>query len=1267
MIEEALRRQLEPVVARRQRLSLAWRLSIYWLACGLAGLALIGADRLLGSRPPHALGALYAVVAGATLWAIYRSRRLRPDYRAIARTIEQQNPDLKALLLAAVEQKPESPDGQFGYLQQQVLLQAVSHATDHDWMQAVSNRRLALAHLGWCGALSLLLFALLLLWPGRRPSSPIGAAILHGGYSVTVTPGDTEVEKGSPVVILARFEGRLPAAVNLLFGPAGETPQRITLTKSLDDPVFGGIIQDVASDLLYRVEYADRSTRDYMIGIYQRPELVRADAKIAYPAYTKLPEKTVEDTRQISVVEGSEVTLVFTLNKPVTTARLAPKTGIAPALTIDSQYPNVLTTTLTAGQSQQYELHLADAQGRSNKLPPRFVIDVQKNLPPQIKPVFPGNDVVVSPLEEVALEAKVADDYGLVGYGLTYSLVGTQSQEIKLSPAEPLVVTPSGVSRVAGVPPSNRGHELAPAQAGDARDTQGNALTGTLPTKPDGASQIRYLLALEGLKAEPDQLLTYYFWADDVGPDGQPRRTASDMYFAEVRPFEESFRESQSFQDQQNQQQQQSQGDQQNQSGDQLARLQKQIIIATWNVKQQAERSGGMQEHQTDMDVVRQSQSGALEQARQALTQAEDPSAAKSLEAAAGHMETAVEHLTKASDANATAELAPALASEQSAYQELLKLRQREHQVARGRNSSSRGNNANSERMQQQLQQLELTQRENRYETQQLAQSRQQDSQRNDLEMLNRLRDLARRQSEMSDKLREAEAALRQASNEQQRQDTLRELQRLRDEQLLSLRDADEIGRQMDSSQNRQRLADARQRLDDSRSQIRDSAEAMEQGQLSQAQTSATRAQRQLEQMRQELQKQTSSQFTDQMRDMRDQAQQLDQRQDEIAQEIGRQIDSRQKSLAGPNVGPELADRIGQQKESMEKLLDEMKNVSDQAESSEPLLSRKLYDTLREASTGNTDQALETTGELLRRDLLPQAQQIERRAGEGINQLRQGVEEAAKNVLGDEAESLRLARQQLDELIKQANGQNQGANSRGQRTEDASQRAQGQGQQAQDANQQMQDGQQGQQRAQDGEVSNPQSAIRNPQSGRSGQAQQPGSPRDGAQPQDSQTGRARADAGNRADPQGRGGNRRVEGVPPSNRGQDARDTNAPDGRDDPGARGPFTDENYGPWSNRLRDVQEMLPQQDLRDQMAQVWDSVRTMRAESKRHGQEPQWDLVQTQVIKPLTELRQRVSERLAQLQSNEAMVPIDRDPVPDRYNEMVRTYFENLGQGEK
>ena len=182
--------------------------------------------------------------------------------------------------------------------------------------------------------------------------------------------------------------------------------------------------------------------------------------------------------------------------------------------------------------------------------------------------MFPNRDVVASPLEEINLEAEVSDDYGVTGYGLTYTLAGTESQDI------------------------DAGLRRHPAE------------------KP----QIKHLLAMEDLKAQPDQLLTYYFWADDIGPDGTPRRTASDIYFAEVRPFEEIFRESQSFQNEQNQQQQQRPARRAAEpSGRQLAQLQKQIITATWNIKQQAERSGGIADHKDDLDVVRQSQADALE------------------------------------------------------------------------------------------------------------------------------------------------------------------------------------------------------------------------------------------------------------------------------------------------------------------------------------------------------------------------------------------------------------------------------------------------------------------------------------------------------------------------------------------------------------------------------------------------------------------------------------------------------------------------------
>ena len=49
-----------------------------------------------------------------------------------------------------------------------------------------------------------------------------------------------------------------------------------------------------------------------------------------------------------------------------------------------------------------------------------------------------------------------------------------------------------------------------------------------------------------------------------------------------------------------------------------------------------------------------------------------------------------------------------------------------------------------------------------------------------------------------------------------------------------------------------------------------------------------------------------------------------------------------------------------------------------------------------------------------------------------------------------------------------------------------------------------------------------------------------------------------------------------------------------------------------------------------------------------------------------PLVQLRMRISEELARRESKEALVPIDRDPVPTRYSELVRRYYEELGKSE-
>jgi hypothetical protein len=94
--------------------------------------------------------------------------------------------------------------------------------------------------------------------------------------------------------------------------------------------------------------------------------------------------------------------------------------------------------------------------------------------------------------------------------------------------------------------------------------------------------QFAYLLPLATLPLEPDKARAYFVWADDLGPDGQVRRTFSDMFFAEVRPFEEEFRASPP----QSSGEQQGQGESQGDKADELAQMQKDIVIATWKLKQ---------------------------------------------------------------------------------------------------------------------------------------------------------------------------------------------------------------------------------------------------------------------------------------------------------------------------------------------------------------------------------------------------------------------------------------------------------------------------------------------------------------------------------------------------------------------------------------------------------------------------------------------------------------------------------------------------------
>ncbi len=609
MIDRQLAKCLDPVAARVRQFWMWLALGMVWFSATIIGAVLLWKPAENWQPQTLAYGLMFGAIAVSLFaaWSILNSAR---NYPRLARRIEAAYPDLDASLLTAIEQEPGSESG-YGYLQQEVLRRAYLHSYQQPWNKVMPKSRLMTARLA--NFLGLALFAAVLV--GLFASKPILATVPPGlafedvkvienpTYKVAVEPGTTEVERGTSLLVMARFTGPLPADATLVYQPKEGEERRLAMSKSLKDPVFGSRILAIEAPLTYRVEFAEETSETYQVAVFEYPRLKQADARLEYPSYTNLAEKLIQDVRRLSVVEGTKVTLLCRLNKPVAEAKLTEeKQESALSLNADPAEPLVYRVSFSVEKSRRLKLHLIDADGRKNQNPPEFVINAIPNRPPDLKLAFPSRDVQVSPVEELDVKATAWDDYGLARVGLSFAAAGKPIQDVTLAE--------------------------------------------NLPAKDRAA--VEHLLSFEAMKAEPDQLVSYFFWAEDIGPDGEVRRVSSDMYFAEVRHFEEIFRQGQQpteeelrQQRQQQQQQQGQQGSQNAREAEKLAELQKQIINGTWKIIRRETREEPSEKFKEDTQLLLESELSVLEQTTALAEKLED-------EASQAHVEKVRQHVQEA-------------------------------------------------------------------------------------------------------------------------------------------------------------------------------------------------------------------------------------------------------------------------------------------------------------------------------------------------------------------------------------------------------------------------------------------------------------------------------------------------------------------------------------------------------------------------------------------------------------------------------------------
>jgi hypothetical protein len=199
-------------------------------------------------------------------------------------------------------------------------------------------------------------------------------------------------------------------------------------------------------------------------------------------------------------------------------------------------------------------------------------------------------------------------------------------------------------------------------------------------------------------------------------------------------------------------------GPKQKAQSDKLVELQKQIVNATWRIIRDTNAGRVMEAAAPDVDVVHQSQGIALEQTKEAMEKVEDAEAKNALTEAWKSMKDALDPLQQASEEKKRSPLNQALTFEQSALEWLHRAQSREHQVMRQNSPPQPG--AGQQANKNQLMDLELKQKEQRYEEEKAATEEQTAEQQENLQVLNRLKELARRQEALAEKMKELQNQL---------------------------------------------------------------------------------------------------------------------------------------------------------------------------------------------------------------------------------------------------------------------------------------------------------------------------------------------------------------------------------------------------------------------------------------------------------------------------------------------------------------------------
>ena len=695
-------------VRRRWRTKLLVRGAALTAACGGAALVLAAWGLQWMRFTPESIIAA-RIVIGLTFALLAYLLLVRPFLRRVsdeqvAMYLEEHEPSLEAAIISAIEAERTGVSRESPALVRRLIESAIERCHRIEEGRRVEQTPLKRYASALAAAL-LIAVAIFTLGPSYMRHALSAMLVLSRSveaatpYRIEVKPGNATVPRGADLAISARLIGFQSDQASLMMRKSKTAAfERLPLIRGENDR-YDGTLFDVNTPIEYFVEAVGVRSAVFSLNVADMPYVQRLELEYHFPAYTGLQPRKIDDGGDIAVIRGTEIHLraVPTMAADTGAVVLDDKTSVPLTVAADGS----LLATFTADHDGFYRIELAAPHGPKVEASPKYSIDVLADQPPSVSFTKPGRDTSASPIEEVFVEARAEDDYGIGSLDLVYSINGGPEKTVKLF---------------------NGSKRLTAVAAG-------------------------HTLYLEELDVKPGDSVSYYARAFDNNSVGGQQKGTSDLYFVRVRPLQKDFHRADS----------QGGGGRGDQVG-QLSQQQRQIIAATFNIQRDRKTMAAQRLRESSV-VIGLMQKRLREQVTELVqnfaTRVGDQ--AERFRKITDFLKQSVPEMQAAEGKLQAASPDAALAPEQHALEFLQKAEEEyELQVSASRNGGGGGQDRMAQdKMAEELAdlfELEVDRMANQYETTQRA-AQQQADQKID-ELAEKLKELARRQEQEAERQR---------------------------------------------------------------------------------------------------------------------------------------------------------------------------------------------------------------------------------------------------------------------------------------------------------------------------------------------------------------------------------------------------------------------------------------------------------------------------------------------------------------------------------